>query len=196
MKILNLHYLEADDQLIFPENYQNLTLDSSALEVFTDFTKTRPLVIDGNTSVDEAEHLMIKAHVKLKLVVNSESHLVGLVSFAELAQDRVLPLVANGSKREDISVKDMMIHRADIQAIEYNDLEKASIGDVVETLQKKHVQHCLVVDKNTHAIRGLLSASDLARKLGLPILITAAPLFVDIFQALPIEKKCSDGSAL
>lgn len=184
MKNLTFHKLDTTDHLVYPEDYEDLNLSSSALEIFTDYSRNRPSVIDYSTSADEAERLMKTAHVKLKLVIDQDNELIGVISFADLSMQRIMPLVSQGAVRGDIRVKDLMTPKWSLQTLDYGELSEARIGDVVETLQKNGVQHCLVVDRATHAIRGLISASDMAQKLHLHIAITKAPSFADIFQAV------------
>ena len=184
MKALNLHKLAPFDHLAHPESYENLTQSSSALEIFTDFQKIKPLVIDDNISAEEAEKMMITTHVKLKLVIDSNEEFVGLLSFDNVSSQRIMQLVTQGIPRNEIKVSDLMIHKTSLQALDYEDLAKSTIGEVVETLQKNGVQHCLIVDREHHEIRGLISASDIARKLHLPISIEKIPSFVDIFRVI------------
>lgn len=58
------------------------------------------------------------------------------------------------------------------------------VRDLVETLKDNEHQHYLVVDRNNHRIRGVISASDLARKLRLDIRIHKGSSFIAIYQAL------------
>ncbi len=184
MKSLNLHKLEPIDHLAYPENHKTLDQDSSALEIFTDFAKSKPLVIHDDLPADVAENLMLTSHVKMKLVVNHNDEFVGLLSFDNLSAQRVMQRMSKGQPRSEIRVSDLMTRKADIQALDYQDLAGSSIAEVIQTLQKNGVQHCLVVNRNTHEIRGLISASDIARKLHLPISIAKVPSFVDIFEVI------------
>lgn len=184
MNRLNFHTLEAVDQLIQPDDYQLFDLNSSALDLLTDFTRVNPLVIDSDTSADDAEKLMLKTHVKLKMVINSNNDFIGLISYEDISAQKIMRLVSKGRRREDIKVADLMIDRSTIQALNYSDISSATVGDVVDSLKRNGVQHCLVVDADSHHIRGLISASDIARKLHLAIPIHQQPSFVDIFSAI------------
>ena len=87
-------------------------------------------------------------------------------------------------RKPDISVADVMTPIGELRAIAYQDLELACIGDVVETLQSEHRQHFLVTEGNADVIRGIFSASDIARRLHIAVDITKAPSFSEICHAI------------
>ncbi|MEQ8691359.1 MAG: CBS domain-containing protein [Pseudomonadales bacterium] len=167
-----------------PERDQNTSLESPALEVFTDFRQYQPLLIDADVSVEEVERHMIRAHVKLKLVLDAQDQLLGVVSFRDLRGERYQHLIGQGTARSAIKVRDVMTPRAELRALAYAELTDARVGDVVETLRSEHCQHFVVIDEELEAVRGLLSASDLARRLHVPIEITHAPTFAEICHAV------------
>lgn len=184
MKTLALHAIDQIDHLVQPEEFQEITLKSPALDIFTDFKKHRPLMIDNQTSAIEAEREMLRSHVKMKLVVDNQKELVGLISYEDIVSQNVVKMVANGFSRSELTVDDLMTPRESIKALNYQDVERASIANLVDTLKLNGVQHCLVVDPKQHHIRGVISASDIARKLKLSISVVKAPSFADIFRAI------------
>ncbi len=179
-RLLKTHLLENVDALTYPENVEKLTLESPATSVFTDFSTHRPLVIESNTTIDQAQTFMEQTHVKLQLVVDPLSKFVGTLTLADLVGERVGRIVGAGVRREDIAIKDVMTPRQQLLAIDFRELETARIGDVVATLRQEHNRHFLVLDHDTHLIRGIFSSSDLARRLHIPIDISNAPSFADI----------------
>jgi Mg2+/Co2+ transporter CorC len=86
--------------------------------------------------------------------------------------------------REDITVRDLMIPRSQQKVVNYQQLVDATIGDVLDALQTNGTLHCLVVDQEQHHIRGIISASDIARRLHIPVEIATPTTFVDIFKAV------------
>jgi CBS domain containing-hemolysin-like protein len=93
-------------------------------------------------------------------------------------------MVASGVSRSKLLVNDLMRERLSLRSIEISDLEQATVGDVIHTLQENGEQHCLVIDRAKHNIRGLISASDIARRLHLPVVIEQTPTFISIFASL------------
>jgi len=184
MNPLELYELDTIDYLINDEHSSRLNLDSSALEIFTDFSKVEPLVIDSNAKAVDVEDLIKKTQVKLNVVLDSSDEFVGLLSYDNLSSQRIIQLVASGVPRNEIRVADVMIERNTIKALDYEQLVYTNIGGVVDTLQKNGLQHCLVIDVEQRSIRGIISSSEIARKLHLSIPIFKQPSFVDIFHAI------------
>lgn len=185
-KVLSIHNVDKVDHLVFPEEFVNISSESSALEVFTDFKYHNPLVIERDVLLPEAQRLMRKAHVRLKLVVDAAGEFVGTLSLDNLSEERIMRRVASGIRRDELTVSDMMISRANIMALDYKEVANASIGDIIDVLQNQGEQHCLVVDEDQHHIRGVISAADIARRLhvDIPIVNVAPSSFYEVFSAL------------
>jgi len=92
--------------------------------------------------------------------------------------------LAGGATKEDLTVADFMRRRDQLKVFDYADIKRSSVGDIVITLEHSGQQHCLVVDKCAHQIRGVISASDITRKLKLPIDIGTESTFSNIFSVL------------
>jgi len=185
MKPLEIFKLETIDKLLYPDNLSDLTEASSALHILTDFQRHKPLVLEADTSLTMAEQLMRKAHVRLKLIIDAEGHLVGLLSAAQVFGELPIQIISAGTLKRDITVAQLMQSRETLSCLDFHQLSHASIGDVVNILQAEGIQHCLVVDHREHHIRGVISAGDIARRLHIDVPINhQATSFVDIFKAL------------
>ena len=82
LKTLHTYTLASIDHLVSPEEFQSPDLHSPAMSICTDFRNVRPLVLEADTSIDDAEHFMRAAHVKFKLVVDHNMELVGTIRSA------------------------------------------------------------------------------------------------------------------
>ena len=184
MKKLALYNLELVDDVVSPEQFVDMSLSSLATYFFTDFKKHKPLVIEANTLAKDALTLMQKSHVRMKIVISSTLSFRGVISTSELTERHIIQKISSGITREELTVADMMIPRDKLQAFLYDDITKVTIEDVIENLQTNGLQHCLVLDKDNHHIRGVISASDIARKLKLPVEIHQPISFSTIFKAL------------
>jgi len=184
MKKIDLMSLDNVEHLIQPADFNEITIDSPALTIFTDFKQHLPLVIDADTPAMQADYLMKKAHVRLKLVVDKNDELLGTISLQELSEQYIQILQNQGLDRDDINVRDLMIPRSQQKVVDYRQLVDATIGDVLDALQQNGTLHCLVVDREHHQIRGIISASDIARRLHIPVEIATPTTFVDIFRAV------------
>lgn len=184
MKKLTLYPVSGIDELAWPEEMSLLSLQTPAVEFFTDFCFVEPLVIDSSVAAVQARDMMIKTHVRLKFVVDKDNDFIGVISADDLAERKLVQKVAEGFRREDIAVTDLMTPKADLMALGMADVERATIGDVVSLLKDSHQQHCLVVEPAMHKVRGIFSSSDISRKLKLPIDIQDRSDFYRVFSAI------------
>lgn len=184
MKNLTMLKLDSRDHLVHPEEFDEITLNSPAISIFTDFKEHQPIIIEGDTPAVQTEFLMRKEHVRLKLVVDREGEMIGTISLNELDEQHFIQHLRKGMQREDILVRDLMLPRANIKALGYGELLNSTIEDVIHTLKQNHQRHCLVLDSDHHHIRGIISASDIARRLHMPLVIEKRPTFVEIFEAV------------
>lgn len=184
MKVLEFYSPDPSARLVWPDHSGSITLHSPALSVFTDFRQHQPLVVNAQCDADEAERLMQQAHVRLKLVVDGDGQFLGLVSLADLDSQEKIKKVAEGYRRNELTVADFMRPRDSLRVLSYQQLAEAQVGDVVEALRLTPDQHCLVIDFGNHEIRGVISSSDMARRLKLPLDINRHSSFVSIFSAL------------
>lgn len=184
MHSINLFPVASVAHMVQPEEFNDLDIHSPAIEFFTDFKKHRPLTIEGSTLAVDVELLMRKAHVRMKLVVDADNEFIGTISTEDLSEQYFMIRIANGERLDEITVADMMCPKQSILALDLEQLERSSISDIIETLKRSGQQHCLVVDRSHDHIRGLISASDVARRLHVPIKIERVPTFVDIFKTI------------
>lgn len=186
MKALNLYKTEPVDDLAWPnDSGQNeATLKSSALEIFTDFTRVQPPTISATKSALAAAADMRQTHAELNLVMDSHDHLKGIIRLDDLHEQEFMKRVYDGKGREDLLVRDFLTPKEQLKAFSFQELETSSIGDVLETLNSEGQHLCLVVDRTTHKVRGVISADDIARKLRVLLKIQQQPTFANIFQAI------------
>lgn len=185
MRKLNLFPVSSVDELAWPERSHHISLDTPAVEFFTDFNLIEPLVIEGSLTADNARRVMIKTHVRLKLVVNRDRQFLGVISAENLSEESLMKhALATGIAREDLSVTELMTRKSDLRAMSMSEVEHSSIGDVINFLKDNYQQHCLVVDHDHHRIRGIFSASDISRKLRLPVNIQDQSSFYKVFAAV------------
>ncbi len=153
-----------------PERVQ---IESSAIEVMTDLTRITAVIIFAGDSVDEAHHRMIQRGVRLLLVVDQDRKVHGVITANDvLGEKPVQAAVQRGLPRSEIQVRDIMTPRADLQVLEYGDVSAATVGHVVATLKAAGRQHTLVVEHDAQGrerVRGIFSATQIARQLGIPV---------------------------
>tara|TARA_R110002126_G_scaffold75469_21_gene188396 strand:- start:8759 stop:9319 length:561 start_codon:yes stop_codon:yes gene_type:complete len=184
MKTLSLFAVEAIDHLIQPDQFEHARLTSPALQLVSDFTQSQPEMINETTAASDVLALMQIERSKLKLVVDEQGELSGLVHLDHLSDQAIMRRVAQGDRRHEIKVADLMRPRERIKALAWQQLQYCTIADVLNTLQSSGEQHCVVVDRESHQIRGVISAQDIARRLHLPVYVRQAPTFLQLFDSI------------
>ncbi|MEW5888549.1 MAG: CBS domain-containing protein [Pseudomonadota bacterium] len=153
-----------------PPEARAVTLDDPAVEVMTDFKRVRALTVPPSVTMDYAHQRMMSNRVRLLLVVDDRNMLLGLITTTDIEGDKPLRLVhQRGVRRGDLLVADVMTPREKLEAIPLEDVLRARVGDVVATLKAVGRQHAMVTDhdeQGRQTVRGLFSASQLARQLG------------------------------
>lgn len=184
MKSLSFCKVSKVDTLAWPDDDQQYSLETSALEFFTDFEQATPLVIGSSTPAVDVKQLMLKAHAKLKIVLDHDGQFVGIISVDDLIDRHIVRMVSKGLKRSEILVRDLMRPKGDLVALDFHEVGKVSIAVVIRALKENGQQHCLVLEQRTHKIRGIFSASDISRKLNLAIDIQDRSSFYRVFSAV------------
>lgn len=169
MKKLNLYQTTAIDKLIYAEENTSVTIESPALAFAIDFSLTRPLVIDAGMAAIDVRKLMKKNNVRMQFVVNDNNDFIGIVTTDDLIDGNLIKVVSEGFKREDIPVKMFMTERQHLKALDYKEISRCTIADVIAIMKESGQQHYLIVDLSTHTIRGVISASEISRRLDISL---------------------------
>ncbi|RPJ48277.1 MAG: CBS domain-containing protein [Betaproteobacteria bacterium] len=168
---------------------ERVHIDSPAVDVMTDFTRVTAVIILPGDTVDEAHRRMIQRGVRSLLVVDQDRKLHGIVTANDvLGEKPVKTAVQRGVLRSELQVRDIMTPRAALEVLDMRDVSTATIGHIVATLKAAGRQHTLVVDqdaKGRQRVRGVFSATQIARQLGIAITTDAvARTFADIEASL------------
>ncbi|RNF49996.1 CBS domain-containing protein [Marinomonas hwangdonensis] len=181
MKTLTYVSTKGVDELVWPAISSNTDLYSSALLVFTDFQKTGPRVIESHTQAYDLALLMKKEHVRMKMVVDEANHFVGIISLEDLTEDVFIKHIANGFRRNELLVSDLMRPKESLIALSYSSLKKSDIESLIFSQRNNMFQHLLVMDEDIRSIRGIISSNDVARQLRLDVDI-ACSNFAQIYE--------------
>ena len=152
---------------------ERVTLDDPALRAMTDFQNVSAAVILPGDTADDAEQRMIQRGVRSLLVVNQERHVVGIVTATDLLGEKPMQVVGQrGIRRQEVTVRDVMTPQHELEVLDLADVRSAKVGHVVATLRHSGRQHALVVEHDAQrrqTIRGMFSATQVARQLGVAI---------------------------
>jgi CBS domain-containing protein len=144
---------------------------SSALEVMTDLRFIPAGTVSADLDLDTATQKMIARGVRSLLVTNQHDDVIGIITARDVLGERPDTVMqARAIQFEDIKVRDIMTADEHIEVLHLDDVLHARVGDVVQTLKHSGRQHALVVEKESFSgkkrIRGIFSASQIARQLG------------------------------
>ena len=181
MTTLSLHDLQTVDHLTCLRDAARVGLRSPARTLFSDFRDNEPHLIDGWMRATDASRHMHHSHDHAAMVVDRLGSVVGVILRDDLREERLMRRIANGERREEIRVHDLMTHRREIRALAADDLEHATVADVLQSLRDDGKRFCLVVDHDVHEIRGLISATEVARRLLGSVDLARPATFVEAF---------------
>lgn len=171
-------------------NSAPVTLDSPALEVMTDLTRVTAATTHPGTTLRQAEQMMIYQGVRMLFVVTDMPSIEGLITTTDLHGDKQMRVGHERNLRyDDLSVADVMTELARLDAVDYESIRTAAVGNALATLQRLGRNHLLVVEaaraQTPRRVRGVISLSQIARQLGTSIDITPiASSFAEIERAL------------
>ena len=167
-----------------------LNVESPALDCMTDLKHVCAATIEPEATLDAANQTMIERGVRLLLVVDRSRLVLGLISANDILGEKPLLFIRErGIRRQDVLVRDIMIPQHQLEVLKMEDVHRARVGHVVATLKKSGHQHAVVVDVSvvdqTQKVRGIFSATQVARQLGVTIQTTEmARTFAEIESAL------------
>jgi len=170
-----------------------VTLDSPAVDVMTDLAKVAAVTIDPSAALTAANEFMVARAVRSLFVTAADGHLLGLVTTTDILGERPVRVShARGVSRNELVVADVMTHIDSVVAMRIEDVRAAKVGHIVASLKEAGRHHELVAEKlpdGKTSIRGIFSASQIARQLGVPLQISElARTFAEIEEALSVSR--------
>lgn len=169
-----------------PELPRDLELSSPASKALMDFDYTAPPLLEGNTGIAEALMLLDREHASLKLVINIDEQLKGIITRRDLVSSRLMQVaVAMGKVRQDLTVGDVMTPCSALQGVRHDQITHASVGRILQTMRRLGQDYLMVIDNDDVSLRGLLDARQIARRLHVDYQDRVqANSFADICEAL------------
>lgn len=163
-----------------PQMPPPITLMSPAISGMTDLREVTLLTVKMTTPVNSARERMIEGRVRMLLVTDAQGVVKGLITSRDLDSDRAKKIMEKAGLGEgDLNVADLMTLKGRIQALKLEDVEQASVGDIIMSIREAGRQHALVVGPGEsgeqESVRGIYSLSALARQLGLDVGTAEAP---------------------
>lgn len=150
-------------------------IDDPALAVMLDYETTQAVTIHQHAFLTEATIEMKACHVHTLLVVDSEDHIVGIISSEDLLGEK--PVKVSQEKfinRSDLKVRMIMTPQEQIVVLDYDTLRLAKVGHIIQTLKAFKQHYALVVQNHPKTkqqmIRGFYSLSQISKLLAVNII--------------------------
>ena len=161
-------------------------LDDPAFAVMTDLREVPAATTGARESVDRAHAAMIQRGVRLLVVTGANGAIEGVITATDrLGEKPMRQMQARGVQRSELTVADLMTPAAMLEALSLQDVAQMRVGHIVATLKQVRRQHLMVADPGGQNVRGLFSASQVARQLGVQLqTFEVARTFADIEAAL------------
>ncbi len=158
-----------------PRSAGAVRLDSPASEVMTDLRRVSAATVDGDKSIDVANQVMIARGVRALFVADDARQVLGIITSTDIHGEKPIQFAQErGMRHGDVLVRDIMTPADRLEILDYWDVDRARVGDVVATLRLAGRQHALVVEEVADTppgqvtVRGIFSLTQIARQLGIP----------------------------
>jgi CBS domain-containing protein len=163
-----------------------VTLDDPAFAVMTDLREVSAATTSPEEPIDSAHAVMIRRGVRLLFVLDAQSSVVGILTATDLLGVKPMQFMqSRGVTHADVQVRDIMTPAARLDALALLDVAQMRVGHIVATLKAVRRQHLTVAEDGGSRVRGLFSASQVARQLGMELqTFEVAQTFADIEAAL------------
>lgn len=157
-----------------PSSFTLVQADTPAIHVMTDLKQVSVATIAPQATLAQATQMMISRGIRLLLVVDPEGTVLGLITARDTHGEKPVQLIQErGGKFADLLVSDLMCPRERIELLDANEVLRAKVADIVETLKHSKRQHALVGERNSATgqvfISGIFSATQIGRQLGAAI---------------------------
>ncbi|MGD2171744.1 MAG: hypothetical protein PVI79_00490 [Gammaproteobacteria bacterium] len=167
----------------------SVSMRDPARSVFTDFHHTRPFSVGSAATLAEVNDKMIACGVRLLFVADVAGVLQGLVTYTDLFGEKPVRYIQeHGGNRNQIVVLDIMTPLSMLDSLQYSDVLRATVGDIVETIRTFGRQHLLVsqmLENGSQVIFGMFSSTHIEKRIGMKIELSArANTFADLERAL------------
>lgn len=168
---------------------QNVVMNDPAISVMTDLRSVSVVNVRAKTSLDKANAKMIRYGIRTLLVLDDADKVVGFLTATDVMGEKPVRFLQQvGGTHADIMVSDVMTVQSELEVLNLVDVLKAKVGNILVTLKASGRQHAMVVEENadgSQTVRGLFSATQIARQLGLQIKTAeVAKIFAEIEAAV------------
>jgi len=178
--------LAANARVAQPSAPGRVSLDDPAFSVMTDLREVSAATTRPDETIDAAQAVMIRRGVRLLFVIARDGSVAGVITTTDLLGEKPVRFMqSRGVAHADILVEDIMTPASMLEALSLLDVAQMRVGHIVATLKESGRRHLLVSEENGRRVRGIFSASQVARQLGMEVqTFEVASSFAEIEAAL------------
>jgi len=182
---LNHFPLAPGARVVEPEGRGRVTLDDPAFSVMTDLRNVPAATTVPGESLAKARAHMINRGVRL-LFVLEDGAIAGVITTTDLMSEKPVRFMQERAvSHSEVTVGDIMTPASMIEAIPIQDVAQMRVGHIVATHKAVRRQHIMVSEDNGQRVRGLFSAAEIGRQLGVQLqTMEIAQTFADVEAAL------------
>ena len=183
---LTLSPLKTGARVANPNAPGRVTLDDPAFSVMTDLREVSAATTTPEEPVDSAHAMMIRRGVRLLFVLDANGAVAGIITATDLLGVKPMQFMqSRGVSHAEVQVRDIMTPAAQLDALSLVEVAQMRVGHVVATLKAARRRHLTVAEDNGTRIRGIFSASQVARQLGMELqTFEVAQTFAEVEAAL------------
>ena len=148
---------------------------SPATQVMTDLTRVAAVSTWSYATVGEARQAMIAHRVRALFVVDADDAVLGIITSTDVMGEKPIQVAhQRGVPHDEVLVREVMTPSDALEAMEFADVLRARVGDIVASLRLAGRQHAIVIESapdataRTRTVRGIFSLTEIARQLWLP----------------------------
>ena len=183
---LTLSPLRTGARVASPNAPGRVSLDDPAFSVMTDLREVSAATTTPEEPVDSAHAIMIRRGVRLLFVLDAHGAVAGIITATDLLGVKPMQFMqSRGVSHAEVQVRDIMTPAAQLDALSLVEVAQMRVGHVVATLKAARRRHLTVAEDNGTRIRGIFSASQVARQLGMELqTFEVAQTFAEVEAAL------------
>jgi CBS domain containing-hemolysin-like protein len=168
--MLNLNSIQSDSLPIPGTEPWYVRATDPALSVMIDYRSRSSVTVPETAPLDEALAHMKHAGVRCAFVVDEKNNVVVgmLTAYDILGEKPQQHMRFTGVSHGDVLVKDIMQKISDWRVADFKDIERATVGDLLEVFNETELTHLPVMETtegNEQRLRGLLSFAKVKRLL-------------------------------
>ena len=164
MKTLNTFCLNTAQTIAQATSVAELTNDSPATDAVMAFDHQLRMALPATMPAPAAYQQMSDENSRINYVVNERHEFLGIVSRDWLSATSLAKYVDKAHSPSTWTVSDMMLPRYELLAVAQEELQTATVADVLASFRSVQRDFLLVINQRGN-VSGLLAAEDIMQRL-------------------------------